>query len=176
MIQPNSLILAAGLLVSLTLVVALCFVLIRLFRHETNQTVHSGEPQSKRAPLKDIGPEDIALLAEHPALTHAFLRELRRERRKVLREYLRSLRRDFDQACADIRAAMVASCEDRPDLVSALLKEQLRFKMGLLRAECSMTLEAVGLRSLDFDGVIDALGIIRLNLKQLTATAQDEPI
>ena len=113
---------------------------------------------------------------EHPALTRTFIRELRRERRKVLREYLRSLGEEFDRTCAEIRAAIVASPEDRPDLVSAILKEQLRFKLELLRAECSMTLEALGLATVDFDVVIDALGVIRLNVERLVATPRLEAI
>ena len=63
------------------------------------------------------------------------------------------------------------SSADRPDLMHALFRQQVLFRMGLLRAECSMILEALGLVVVDFDEVIDALGLIRLKVTDLFVTS-----
>ena len=170
MIQPAILILVASLLVSMTLVVVFWVVLIRLRRQARNQTVRW--PGRKRSQLEDIESTDISFLVKHPALARTVIRELRCERRRVLREYLRSLQNDFNLTCAEIKGAIVASSEDRPDLVEALFKQQVRFKLGLMRAECSMIMETIGLVAVDFDAMIDALSGIRLTVTRLVATTQ----
>lgn len=172
MIQPAILILVASLLVSMMLVVVFWVVLIRLRRQARNQTVGSEWPGRKRSQLEDIESTDISFLVKHPALARTVIRELRCERRRVLREYLRSLQYDFNLTCAEIKGAIVASSEDRPDLVEALFKQQVRFKLGLMRAECSMIMEAIGLVAVDFDAIIDALSGIRLTVTRLVATTQ----
>ena len=171
MIQPLILILVASLLVSM-LVVVLSVVLIRLGRQARNQTVGSEWPRSKRSQLEDLQSTDISYLVKHPALARTVIRELRCERRRVLREYLRSLQYDFNLTCAEIKEAIVASSEDRPDLVEALFKQQVRFKLGLMRAECSMIMEAIGLVAVNFDAIIDGLSGIRLNVTRLVVTTQ----
>jgi len=167
MIQPAILILVASLLVSMMLGAMLWVVLRRLGRQARNHG--SGSPGCKRAQFEDLESNDVAFLVKHPALARTVIGELRCERRRVLREYLRSLRLDFNLTCAEIKAAIVASSEDRPDLVKALFKQQVRFRLELMRAECSMMMEAIGLVAVDFDAIIDALGVIRLNVTRLVA-------
>jgi hypothetical protein len=167
-------ILIAALLICLLLIVTFCAVLVRLGRGRTDRATRPECLQSKSTRLEDLDHGSILFLAKHPLLRRTFVRELRRERRKVLREYLRSLRCDFNRTCAAIRAAMVESSEDRPDLARAIFKQQVLFKMRLLHAECSMILEALGLTVVDFDGVIAALGLIRLNVTRLFVAAQQQ--
>jgi len=154
--------------------VALCAILVRLSGRARGFPDAPESLKSKRTPLEDLDSESFSFLVEHPALSRIYVRELRRERRKVLREYLRSLQCDFDKTCAAIRAAMVESADDRPDLARAILKQQLLFRVGLLRAECSIILEALGLVVVDFDDVIDALGLIRLKVSGLFVAAQQQ--
>ena len=110
-----------------------------------------------------LRPADFAFLAEHPRFNRAVVRELRRERRKVLRQYLRCLRDDFRMVSTQVRLAIVQSAGDRPDLSSALARQQFRFMVGLARAEYSMWLEAAGLGVVDFDDVIETLSSIRMD-------------
>ena len=104
----------------LMFLVYLGVILVRLVRQSGGRRESSN---AKPIPLEKLKPTDISFLSERPALTRTFVRELRRERRKILREYLRSLRCDFNRTCADIRAAMVQSCEDRPDLAHVSVPE-----------------------------------------------------
>ena len=174
MIQQAILILVASLLVSMMLVAVLWVLLVRVGRQARDQTVGSESPGCKRAQLENLESKDISLLVKHPALAHTVIGELRRERRRLLREYLRSLRYDFNLTCDEIKRAIVASSEDRPDLVEALFKQQVRFRLELMRAECSMIMDAIGLVAVDLDAIIDALGVIRLNVTRLVVTVQPE--
>jgi hypothetical protein len=172
MIPSEILILVTSLVISIALVAVLWVVLIRLGRQARNQTVGSERPGRQRAQLEDLESKDISFLVEHPALATTIIRELQGERRRLLREYLRSLRYDFNLTCAAIKAAIVASSQDRPDLVETLFKQQVRFKLRLMWAECSMIIEAIGLVAVDSDTIIDALDVIRLDVTRLVATVQ----
>jgi hypothetical protein len=174
MMESNSLILTAGVLVCLLLAITLFAVLIRLRGRSTNVTTAPEHRKSERTPLERLEPTDISFLSEHPALARTCARELRRERRKILREYLCALRLDFDKTCADIKAAIVSSAVDRPDLVHAILKQQVLFKLGLMRAECSMMLEALGLAEVEFEVIADALGSIRFKVTRLLVPVQPQ--
>jgi hypothetical protein len=174
MIQSANLIVIAGVLICLLIVAALYAVIMRLGRRARGLTDRPECSNSRRTPLENLDAESIAFLVKHPALNRTFVRELRRERRKVFREYLRSLRCEFNRTCDAIRAAMVESAEDRPDLARAILKQQVLFRMGLLQAECSMTLETLGLAEVDFDGIIDALGSIKLKVTRLFISVQHQ--
>src|SRR5450759_1713329 len=103
MIQSNNLILIVGSLVSLAVVVALYVVLNRSGRRVRGLMGGPEGVQSSRAPLENLEPDDISFLVNHPAVIRTVIRGLRSERRKVLREYLRSLRCDFNRTCAAIR-------------------------------------------------------------------------
>ena len=175
MIQSTNSILIVGSLISLAIVVALYTVLIRLCRRAKGLTGGPEEFQSSRASLENLEPDDISFLVKHPALTRTVVRALRSERRKILREYLRSLRWDFNRTCAAIRVVMVESLEDRSDLAREIFKQQVRFRVGLAQAECSMMLEVLGLAVVDFDSIIDALGSIRLNVIRLLPTSSQNP-
>jgi hypothetical protein len=169
--QSATLILTASVLGLMILVAVLWLVLIRIRWRASDQTVASESPGRQRAQLEDLESKDISFLVKHPALARTVIRELRCERRRVLRKYLRSLRCDFSRTCADIRAVMVQSREDRPDLLHALLRQQVLFRLALLHAECSMLMEAIGLSVVDFDSIVNALGARKIKLNQLFVTA-----
>src|SRR5262245_29529298 len=137
MTQPAILI-AASLVIAIVLGVALWVILFRLSQRVKKQTAGSERHGRNCAQLEDLESKDISFLVKHPTVARTVIRELRYERRKVLRKYLCSLRHDFDRTCAEIKAAVVAASGDRPDLTEALFRQQVRFKLGLLRAEWSM--------------------------------------
>jgi hypothetical protein len=109
------------------------------------------------APLESrLTPDDFNFLLGHPTVGRTFLRQLRRERRKVLRLYIRRLRIDFNRVCAELKTLMVQSRQDRPDLARVLVKKRLYFTVRVVQAELGMFCEAAGLTTVDFDQVVDA--------------------
>ena len=53
---------------------------------------------------------------------------------RLSRQYLRRIRKDFGSVRNCIKAATVQSPVDRPDLASILLRQELRFRRGWIRA------------------------------------------
>ena len=174
MIQSTGLILASGVLICLALVVALCAVLIRMRRHAGQAAAGKECVQNQRTPLENLVAGDLSFVSKHPSLARTLARELRRERRKVLREYLRVLRSEFDRTCADIRAAMVNSAADRPDLAGAIFKQQFLFKINLMKAECAMVFEVFGLAEVNFEDIVETLSSIRFKVARLLIVTPNE--
>ncbi len=96
-------------------------------------------------------------------------RDLRSLRRKLFRRYLRCMARDYALLLAGIRAVMVQSGVDRPDLARALAKNRMLFAFGLYRVELRLALHAVGVGKVDISGLVDALETLRAQVSVLAA-------
>lgn len=162
-------VLVVGFLGMVAVLALVCTILAKwVVARPTPSQEAAPQNELSEAPLEArLTLDDFALLMDHPTLCRRFVRHLRRERRKVLRAYIGRLRRDFNGVCAEIKILMTQSGRDRSDLATVLLKERLRFKAGVIRAELMMSSEALGLASLDFDQVVDPLESIRLGLDHL---------
>ena len=157
----------------MVVLVVLCALLIRLRRGSRGATV-GRKCTEEPTPLERLEPNDISFLQEHPALARTLAGELRRERRKVLRQYVHALRRDFNETCAHIRSVLVNSEEDRPDLTRSILKQQILFKLALVQAECSMMFEALGFAEVDFDVIVGSLESIKFSVTRLFNVAPNQ--
>ena len=129
-------ILLAGIVTCLAVLGAAFAVLRKYVGSRTLSREQARDEDESEAPIeKRLTVDDYKFLFAHPVLARAFARELRRERRKVLRHYIRRLRCDFDQVCAEMKLMMTQSCQDRSDLATMLLKERLLFTVVAIRAE-----------------------------------------
>jgi len=150
-------ILVIGTFTSLAMFAALWVLLKKSLAGGQNSGRSKQIAACSEAPLESrLTPDDFNFLLDHPTVGRNFLRQLRRERRKVLRLYIRRLRIDFNQVCAELKMLMVQSRQDRPDLARVLLRKRLYFTAGVLQAELGMFCEAAGLTTVDFDQVVDA--------------------
>ena len=75
--------------------------------------------------------------------------ELRRERCRVFKDYLRRLHEDFGRTTLALKLVMLQSHRDRPDLAAALLQQQLAFGCGLVSARARLLLYGWGIGSMD---------------------------
>jgi hypothetical protein len=116
-----------------------------------------------------LSEEDYQFLAAQKGYDPRIVRRLRCERRKIFREYLHCLRRDFGRLEAAARVLMVNSSVDRPDLAKALLRQRLFFTYGVLAAECRLMLHGLGLGTVDTGRLVGSLDAMRAQLGQLTA-------
>jgi hypothetical protein len=85
-----------------------------------------------------FAPEDFAFVTEHPGASPALSRQLRRQRARVLRLYLRDLRGDFDRLYAFCR--LLAPQSQDPSFASLITQQALSF-YGLwmvLQVRCSV--------------------------------------
>jgi hypothetical protein len=113
--------------------------------------------------LRLLSDEDLEFVAGNKKL----LRRLRTRRRQIFRDYLRCLTKDYGRLLAGLRAAMVRSGVDRPDLARALARNQLLFVLAVSRIELRLQLHALGIGKVDVSGLVQAMEQLRLQLRFL---------
>ena len=118
-----------------------------------------------RPMLRLLSDEDLNFVAANSTLHKALLTR----RRELFRSYLRCLTRDYAHLLAGIRAAMVQSGMDRPDLARALAKNRALFMITIYKVECRLALHAIGVGKVDISGLVDALETLRNQVSVLSA-------
>jgi hypothetical protein len=120
-----------------------------------------------RPMLRLLSDEDLEFVARNSSLR----RTLRSRRRELFRSYLRCLTRDYAHLLAGVRAIMLRSGMDRPDLAQALAKNRVLFVMAICKVEMRLTLHAVGVGKVDISVLVDALEALRSQVNVLGAAA-----
>lgn len=95
--------------------------------------------------------------------------QLRSERRRLYRRYLRSMSRDFDRLYGALKLVMLYSEQDRPDLAANLVRVRAGFHWAVLCAETRLALHWLGVAPADMRGLLDHLEAVRLQLGGLAA-------
>ena len=116
--------------------------------------------------------EDYDFLAAQPGASAKLSKRLRVTRRRIFRQYLRCLSRDFDRIYVAAKFLLLHSPQDRPDLASALLKQRLVFRYAMAAVECRLVLQTVGIGKVDVRGLVGPLDAMQSQLRQLTAGFQ----
>jgi hypothetical protein len=125
-----------------------------------------------RPMLRLLDEEDFRFLASQPGVSAGTIRELRRERRRVFRAYLRNMVRDFHRLHLAARMSLLYATEDRSDLAQALFRQRITFTGAVLQVEFRLMLHAAGVAPVDVTGLIGALDSMRLNVSRLNASPQ----
>jgi hypothetical protein len=92
---------------------------------------------------------------------------LRRERRKIFRQGLRSLARDFDRIHCALQMIMARSAYDRKDLAAEVTRQRVAFYRSLILVEYRLTLHALGLERMPEVDLLQPLEILQAQLRQL---------
>lgn len=171
-----SLILPTAAVVCAAILAALALLLRKLVLQGNSVPVTAewieGLSTSRYGPMERLlDEEDFRYLASQPGLDPKVCRALRTQRRRIFRDYLRCLCRDYNRVCFGIRLLMLQSDQDRPDLAEVLLRQRLAFTLGLLRVEFRLALHAVGLGTVDVSGLVGAFDSLRLEFNQMAMTA-----
>ena len=119
--------------------------------------------------LLDAG--DVELLRSQPGFTPGMGAKLRFERCQVFRGYLRCLRADFQRVCTALKLLMLHSREDRPDLASVLIHQQVMFECGMLLVGFRLFLYRWGLCGVDVTDLVKIFDVMRLELRRLVPSA-----
>ena len=131
---------------------------------ETN-TIPVVSADRYRPMLRLLSDEDLNFIPTKSGLR----RSLRARRRELFRSYLRCLARDYAHLLAGVRAAMVRSGMDRPELAHALAKNRTLFLMAMYKVEFRLTLHAVGVGKVEVAGLVEALEGLRSQVNILSA-------
>jgi hypothetical protein len=85
-----------------------------------------------------LADDDLRFLRSQPGATPALIARLRQQRYQVFLGYLRSLQRDFHQACEALALVAIQSQTDRRDILCALMVNRMKFAVGFFRVRCRL--------------------------------------
>jgi len=164
---------------ALLLLVGLAFFLLfrRLIapveRPDLNPEWWTDFSAEKYRPMERLFSEqDYEFLAAQPGFEPEVANRLRSERRRIFRQYLRSLSRDFGRLYATAKLLLLHSAQDRPDLAKTLLKQRLTFQYALAVVRCRLVLQPLGLKPVDVRGLVRALEAMCNELRALAAAME----
>src|ERR1051326_6251463 len=84
-----------------------------------------------RPMLRVLQDDDFEFMRSPPGYTRQMEAILRRQRCEIFNGYLRCLTADFGRVCVALKFIMAQSDEDRPDLASVLIHQQVAYACGL---------------------------------------------
>jgi hypothetical protein len=138
---------------------------MRSLRLAENSTPTLVSADRYRPMLRLLSDDDMEFVGANSSLK----RTLRSRRRELFRSYLRCLMRDYAQLLGGVRAVMVRSGVDRPDLAQALAKNRVLFVIAVCKVEYRLALHTVGVGTVDITGLVDALEALRGQVNVLSA-------
>src|ERR1017187_4152004 len=97
---------------------------------------------------------DIEFLRAQAGFTPKMEAKMRAQHCQIYRGYLRCLDMDFQRVCTALKLVLVQSEQDRPDLSSVLLHNQILFATGLLAVHFRLILYGWGICTVDADRLV----------------------
>lgn len=110
---------------------------------------------------------DYEFLASQPGYHSGIARELRAERRKIFRIYMRSLIRDFNTLVRLAESMMVYSELDRPDLARAIFRLRRQFYINIIAIEIRLALLPLPSGVIEVKQLIRSLAAMQENIEHL---------
>jgi hypothetical protein len=168
---------AGGVLIGISAAVAFALLFCALVRRDRFAGINAewlgSFSVARYRPMERLlAEEDFDFLASQRGYAPSIARRLRSERRKIFREYLRCLWRDFGRLEAAVRLLMVNSSEDRPELAQALLRQRLLFTRGIVAAEFRLILYGLGLGTVNVQGLVGSLNAMHTCAGELALARQ----
>lgn len=107
--------------------------------------------------LRLLSEDDLNLVVGDKTL----VRQLRRQRVRVVRGYLRCMTKDYAALYAAVRRTMVDATEDRPDLANLLLNSQVNFAVSSVMIETRLCLYRFGIGAIDLSELTNQIGQVK---------------
>ncbi len=122
-----------------------------------------------RPMMRLLNSDDIAFLRSQPGFTPKMESTLRAQRCQIFRGYLRCLDTDFQRICIALKLLLVESAQDRPELSSALIQQQIMFASALLAVNASppLLLSIGGIGTVDVTALVRIFDATRIELRTL---------
>jgi len=110
---------------------------------------------------------DYIFLKAQPGYHPSIARNLRRQRQKVYRAYLRSLVKDFNRFHAAAVAMLLTSETDRPELAVELTRIKAQFQMAVFAVRVRLVMNSVGLVKMNGSAPAEALRALETATREL---------
>lgn len=156
------------LLIAVGLMVGLGFSGVMLVRRRSSRTF---EPDwnwvedfsvSKYRPMQRLlNREDYQFLAAQRGYDPSIAKTLRKDRRRVFRSYLSAMHRDFDRLYYTAKSVAVHAQVDQSQLLQALVTQRAVFIWAMFLVNFRLTLNAVGVDSINTQPLFEALESLR---------------
>jgi hypothetical protein len=124
-----------------------------------------------RPMLRLLSEDDYEFLASQAGYQGKIASQLRAERRKVFKAYLRNLVRDFHRLHHVAKMMAVYSAHDRPEMAMALLKQRVTFSVAVMAVRVRLMLHTVGIGAVEVRNLIDSLDHMRSEVGTLIPEA-----
>jgi hypothetical protein len=124
-----------------------------------------------RPMLRLLSEDDYEFLASQAGYDVKIASQLRMERRKVFRAYLRNLVRDFNRLHNAAKIMALCSAQDRPDLTNALLKQQITFSFAVAAVKARLMLHTVGIGTVEVRNLLASVDHLRSEIGDLSSNA-----
>ena len=124
-----------------------------------------------RPMLRLLSEDDYEFLAGQAGYESKIGSQLRRERRRIFRAYLRNLVRDFNRLQHAAKIMTVCAAQDRPDLAQALLKQQLTFTIAVVAVKARLALHTIGIGSVEVRNLLGTVDSLRAEIGHLAPVA-----
>jgi len=119
--------------------------------------------------LLDSG--DIEFLRAQPGFTPRMETSLRAQRCEIFRGYLQCLDTDFKRVCRALKLVLAESTNDRPDLATILIRQQVLFTSGLMSAHVRLFLYRWGICTVNVKSLVEIFDGVRIELRTLVPSA-----
>ena len=121
-----------------------------------------------------LDPVDYRFLQSQTGFSWRIGRRLRARRVEIFRGYMRCLGRDFSRVSSALKLVMVHGSVDRSALAGLLLRQRMQFSLHMMSLESRLLLHSFGVSvpTVDVQGLVDALDMLRTQLQVLAAVPQ----
>ena len=133
----------------------------------TAEWIESLSFERYRPMLRILDGSDIEFLRSQPGVTPKIIASVRAERVRIFRAYLKCLAEDFGRVCFTIKLIMLQSQHDRPDLATALIRQQIAFASAILAVQFKLVLYNRGISTVDAAQLVKLFDFVRLELRVL---------
>jgi hypothetical protein len=150
--------------------VALLLGRLHAYRGQDTENKNGYSPAYYEPMRQLLDPQDVDFLASQPGVGRDQISEFNRNRRKIFRMYLRELAADFRALHRQARELVAASPEKSGDLVEMLLRQQVRFWMGLVAIEMQLAMESAGLGAVNPKRLLETVDALHAAVTHATAS------
>jgi hypothetical protein len=124
-------------------------------------------PERYRPMMHLLDADDFEFLETQPAFSPTMGRRLRAQRCRLFRCYLRSLSADFERVVMALKLILLCSAQDRPELASSLVGQQVKFAVALASVHVRLFLFRWDLCRVDVSRLVGIFDCLRLELQAL---------
>ncbi len=105
--------------------------------------------------------DDLTFLRSQPGYDRSLEKSLGKDRRRVFRSYLKSLRRDFDRLYFAAKQSILYSETDNSMLVQVLVRQRATFYFALGVVQIRLAMHALGLGTVEIQPLLGAVDAMR---------------